>query len=402
MSDNFTSLQHPADATYRYNRSRLVNELLRMSPQQLDMQLQYQMRQPAPKDETGGELTTKLMGELYNAPYLPNSVKSILDSTGGTTGNVLIRQDLEAPMYSLFVKQFPAWERLRKGPSNGLVHAATQITSPESAYSLGNTVITELGSVNYVASTYNRATFPIAVFATGRGVGLKEMAAVRQGGANYDPMKSEMANGMVRLAQDAQYVLLQGNATNSSGAGAATEAGVYNANSFDGLRGVLGSVGSFSSNNAIQVDIATMNMTESIQNGAAKIANNGGNPSLVFMSIQAKQALDIEQATNVRYNGDLTEIIPGVKANKLMWANGELTIVAIPGNTLGTYNRTSDNALVEDIYILDESTLNIRWLYSEGFTVLQIPTGVDGVLSERYIVFGMYGFEQAAPLSAAA
>lgn len=104
MSDNsFTSLQHPTDATYRYNRSRLVNELLRMSPQQLDMQLQYQMRQPAPKDETGGDLTTKLMGELYNAPYLPNSIKGILDSTGGTTGSVLIRQDLEAPMYALFV-----------------------------------------------------------------------------------------------------------------------------------------------------------------------------------------------------------------------------------------------------------------------------------------------------------
>lgn len=218
-------------------------------------------------------------------------------------------------------------------------------------------------------------------------------------------MRSEMANGMVRLAQDAQYVLLQGNATNAAGT-AAQEAGLYNANAFDGLRGVVGSAGSFSGNNAIQVDIANMSITESIQTAAAKVANNGGNPSLVFMSIQAKQALDIEQQANRRYNDDLVEIIPGVRANKLAWANGELVIVAIPGNTLGTYNRTSDSALVEDIYILDEATLTVRWLYSEGFTVLQIPTGIpdasgNAPLSERYIIFGMYGLEIAAPVFSA-
>lgn len=66
--------------------------------------------------------------------------------------------------------------------------------------------------------------------------------------------------------------------------------------------------------------------------------------------------------------------------------NGELIILPIPGNTLGAYNRASDNALVEDIYILDDATNTVRWLYSEGLTVLQIPTGVDGFLSERYIV----------------
>lgn len=96
-------------------------------------------------------------------------------------------------MYALFVKTFPAWDRMRKLPSNGLVHAATQITSPDAANGLGGTVINELGAVTYTSSTYNRVTFPIAVFATGRGVGLKELAAVQAGGANYDPMRSEMA-----------------------------------------------------------------------------------------------------------------------------------------------------------------------------------------------------------------
>lgn len=101
VSDNsFTSLQHPNDLTYRLNRQKLLNELLKMSPQQLDLQIQYQMRQQAPKDESNGALTKSIIGEMYNAPYVPESVKGILDSTSGTTGNVLIRQDLEAPMYA--------------------------------------------------------------------------------------------------------------------------------------------------------------------------------------------------------------------------------------------------------------------------------------------------------------
>lgn len=196
-------------------------------------------------------------------------------------------------------------------------------------------------------------------------------------------------------------MLLQGNNSNTSNTVAGTEAGApyVTANTFDGFRGVLGSFGTFAGNNAVQVDIGSLNITESIQTASAKIANNGGSPSTVFMSIQAKQALDIEQQQNRRYNDDLVDIIPGVRANKLAWANGELTILPIPGNTLGSYTRVSDGALVEDIYILDDATNTVRWLYSEGLTVLQIPTGVDGVLSERYIVFGMYGLEQAAPLN---
>jgi hypothetical protein len=297
----------------------------------------------------------------------------------------------------VFVREFPAWDIMPKEPSNGLVHAATQITNPANGASLGSTIMTEASQVGYTAAKYNRATFPVAVFAVGRGVTFKEMAAVRQGGANYDPMKSEMANGMVQLAQDCQYALLQGNATNATGT-LTTEAGLYNQNAFDGFRGVLGSQGSFNTNNAIAVDVGSLNYTETLQAIAAKSASNGGKPRMAFLTITAKQALDSENQNNQRYNNDFKEIIPGVNANQIQWANGLLTIVAIPGNTMGNYVRSSDSALVEDMYVLDPATNIVRWLYSEGFTVLQIPSGVDNILSERYIVFGMYGLEQAAPL----
>lgn len=397
MVETFTEVAHPNDATYQLRRQKIVDDLLRMNSAQLDRQLRLMLQQPPQARDDSGETTKNILRELRTASFVPDTLKGILDSTSGTTGNVLIRQDLEPTLYALFVKVFPAFERLQKGPSNGLVHAANQITTPDSG-SLGSTILaTEVSSVSYAASTYVRQTYPIAIFATGRGVSFKELAAVAQGGAPYDPQKTELANGMVKLATDVQYTLFQGNATNSSGTGS-QEAGLYNANAFDGFRGVFGSAGSFSSNNAIQADVSTLNMLESIQFVAAKAANNGGMPSAVFMSMNSKQALDTEQQSNQRYNDANTEIIPGVRVNSIMWANGSLAIIPVPGNMIGTYNRTSDSALVEDIYVVDESTVTIRWLFSPSFTVLQIPSGVDGILSERYIIFAMYGMELPAPL----
>lgn len=122
MADTFTEFQHPNDATYQIKRDKMVGELLKMNPVQLDRQLQYMMRQAPPKDDSG--MTKELLREMRNAPFAPDAVKGILDSTSGTTGNVLIRQDLEPTLYALFVKVFPAFERLAKGPANGLVHAA--------------------------------------------------------------------------------------------------------------------------------------------------------------------------------------------------------------------------------------------------------------------------------------
>ena len=192
---------------------------------------------------------------------------------------------------------------------------------------------------------------------------------------------------MVKIAADVQQMLMRGNGTNASGTDQ-TEGGAYSTSPlyFDGWRGQLGSVGSFAGNNAIQVDIATLNMLESIQNVAAQAANLGGMPSAVFLSMNAKQALDSEQQNNQRYQSDSIEIIPGVRVNKVAWANGELAIIPVPGVTIGAYNRTADGALVEDLYVIDEAVNYLRWLYAEGFTVLEIPAGFDNTLSQKYII----------------
>lgn len=371
----------------------ILRELSTQSDAALKQQLDYLEQQPPPTDEQ--DVAVNMFHRIQTL-RVPRRVKGILDSTSGTTGSVIIRQDLEPIIHLLFVRQFPLWEAIQKAQSNGLVHAFEQMTAVDSQ-ALGASLISELGSVPYDHSVLARQTTPISVFAQGRGVSFKEEAAVRAGGMDFKPLSIEMASAVVRLATDIQYYMFQGNFSNSSITSSSNEGGAYNALAFDGFRGVMGSVSAFSANNAVQVDVGSLNITETLKFLAAKEANQGGFPDLCVLGMLAKDALETENMPNQRWNDNLTEIVPGVSVNTINWANGKLKILPVPGNTLGTYNRTSDGALVEDLYIFDSSKITLRWLFSETMTVLEIPSGVDGQLSSRIIAFYMYGLEQAAP-----
>ena len=115
------------------------------------------------------------------------------------------------------------------------------------------------------------------------------------------------------------------------------------------------------------------------------------------MSMIAKQKLDIENQNNKRYN-DVEDVIPGLRANKIAWANGDITILAVPGFSFGSYNRSSDNVLVEDIYFFDPDQAVIPWLFSENLTTIELPDAVDFTLSSRYILMQMSGFALREPL----
>ena len=298
----------------------------------------------------------------------------------------------------VYVEAFPAWERITHGQSNGLVHAYNQMTAPD-GNSIGQSIITELGTVNYQQTTFSRQTANIAVFATGRGVSFKEQAAVAAGGAPYNPLATELRNGMTVLARDVQYTMFTGDSTYASGL-STNEGGAYNTNAFDGMRLILGSVSgsNYASNSAIQADIGTLNINESIKFVASKGANAGGFPDLVLMSMNSKEALDTEMGGSKRYNDNTVQIVAGVYVNQIQAAAGLLDILPVPGTTMGTYTSPTTSNTVEDIYVLDSKRLFIRWLYADNFTVLEIPSGVDSQLSSRYIVFGMFGLEIGAPL----
>lgn len=396
-------VKHPRlDGDYAARRANAVNTLLRsgMSDQLLQKQLLHQAQHSSPQGEAREqaiEQTKKLLGEIVESPYFsPDLKRSILDTS---SGSALIRQDLDPVLHALFVRKFPAWDRLRKVQANGLVHAFNQITSPDGGAALGASVIADLATVTFYSSGYARKTAPIAEFAIGRGVGLKELGAVRGGGAPYDVSATELANGMVQLARDAQYFLLQGNATNAAGT-AVQEAGLYNANGFDGFRGVIGSQGSFAGNSAIQVDQGSLNIFQSVKNAAGQVSQNGGMPTAAIMTVNRKEAMDNELWPQQRYQGGAlsqVEIVPGVRTEAIPFVDGELAIVTVPGTTMGAYQNAA-GVTVEDIYVIDEAQNEIAWLFSEGWTVLELPIGYSNDLSARYIVFGLYGLVQEAPL----
>lgn len=97
---------HPRDPQYQLKRSSLVSEYLRtMTPIEIEQNLVYQASQPVPKEKRAEqqELTRSVLGDILSTGIGDQLVrKSILDSTGGGTsgGSVLVRQDLEAPLYA--------------------------------------------------------------------------------------------------------------------------------------------------------------------------------------------------------------------------------------------------------------------------------------------------------------
>lgn len=371
----------------------LRRELAKLSVRQLEARLDRQIREgraSRPSLPDGRDLTF---------------VQRVLDSTNSNGGNILPRVDLEQTVYLLLVKEFPVFDRVRKAPANGLKHTWNVMTATGAGSDSQLTATTDLSNAFADTATYQQdQTINIAQFETIRGVSLKELLAVQQSGMSYSPETQEMLAGTIRLKSLIQRQMLQGNASVSAGASATAEQGAYNANGFDGLRLITGGLGSYSSS-AIQVDQdkttggGPFSITQGVNYACAQIENNGGHPSMLWGSPIVANRLMNEQEGKQRVERE--ELIPGVKVNAVATTSGDLPIVKAPGSgtttnsALGNYNRTSDGVNVEDFYVLDESTLVLRWLGAEDPQVIEIPIGVDTQLSRRFILFYLGGLQVA-------
>ncbi len=308
--------------------------------------------------------------------------------TGGATA--LIRQDLEPVLYELYIREFPAWQRIAKEPANGLTHAYNQITAYGDAQ-----FMTELGTVTDDVSTYVRKTTNVSVIATRRGISLKSQFAVQAGGMSYNPEALELQGGMRAIAHKMQKTIFQGNSTVTGGT-ATTEDGLYDANAFDGLRTQL------KSNTTIQgVDPTAAtpeDMRAAIDRAAQGIMDLGGRVNLIYCRPTDKVTFDLQQDKNVRYMNSFVDVTPGVQTNAVNTVFGPLPLAVIPGDSIGTY--TYNATTVGDMYLLDEGTIAMPYLGSEGPTVLDIPIGISGQLTHLYIMFGMWGLAvKALPFS---
>ena len=334
--------------------------------------------------ETGKQASADILNRLAAAN--PNITK-LLDSSGGTA---LIRQDLEPILYSLFVKRFPFFERIRKEPANGLVHAFNQQTAT------GDAVFqTETGTVSDHNATYARQTTNVAVLATRRGITLKSQFALTQGGSPFNGLSSELASGVTAIAGKLQKTLFQGNATVTSGAGATTELGEYDANGFDGLRKLLGSA----AGQGVLATKGTAAYLATINSTVASVLNNGGNPSAILCSPTDYAGLVNELTNLVRYNAPAQgDQAAGATFGQVVTAAGALPILAVAGDSIGSYTvggATTTN--YRDMYVVDEDTWSMPYLGADSITTLEIPVGVNGSLSRLYIMYVMFGLANKGP-----
>jgi hypothetical protein len=359
----------------------MVQKDLRKKFQAMPTHEVYQAIDVQASRETGKQASSDILNQLANANP---TISKLLDSSGGTA---LIRQDLEPMLYSLFVKKFPLFERLRKEPANGLVHAYNQITS------YGDAVFqTETGTATDDSSTYARQTTNIAVLATRRGITLKSQFAINQGGAGYDGLATELGSGVTAIAHKLQKQVFQGNATTSSGAGAATELGAYDANGFDGLRKILGEA---ADNAGSRINKGSASYTAAINTTVANLLNEGGNPSAVVLSPTDYAAYVNELTSLIRYpGGDVGQA--GLGFGSVATANGALPVLAVAGDSIGSYNVGNVGNDLRDIYVIDEDAWSMPYLGTDSITTLEIPVGVGGALTRLYIMFTMFGLASKA------
>ena len=357
-------------------RFALQNELRKKSTPELLTMFSLQARKSGtgiPFDvwaATGGAPT---MQAIANDPVLTKA----LDTSGGTA---LIRQDLEPVMLELFIREFPVWDRITKEPANGLVHAYNRMTSFGDAQ-----FMTELGTVTDDTSTYERATTPVSVLATRRGITLKAQFAALQGGAGFNPEQLELQGGLRAIAHKMQKTIFQGNATASSGT-ANDENGAYDVNAFDGLRKILNTA------NAVDVDpTATTpeDIRAAVNEAAITTMQAAGQIDIAYLSPEVKGLWDLQLDQNVRYMNSWTEIAVGAQVNAVNTVFGPTPLYPVPGDSIGSYVRSGNT--VSDIYLLDEDTITVPFLGSSGPTVLDIPIGISGQLTHLFIIFGMWG-----------
>lgn len=317
--------------------------------------------------------------------------------TGGAAA--LIRQDLEPFLYELYVREFTAFDRFVKEPANGLTHTFNQITSFGEAQ-----FMSELGTVVDDTSVYERKTTNVAIVATRRGLSLKSQYAVAAGGMSYNPMDLELQGGLRAISARMQKQIFSGQSSNSGGS-ASTEDGEYQPNGFDGLRKILNTS---RVKNVDPLAGTPENIKQALDFVVAEITQGGGpNPSILWANPLTKIAFDQQQEEKTRIIvPNQVDIGVGVRAQEINVLTGTVPFGLVKGNFISNYTTTnSDGSFnggenVRDIYALDESTISLPFLGSEGPTVLDIPIGISGQLTHLFIMFGMWGLAvKAIPFS---
>ncbi len=301
------------------------------------------------------------------------------------SGNVLIRQDLEPLIYAAFVRRFPAFARVDKVPANGLVHTFQRVDARPAA-----TYIAETAAVPDSQSVYTRATSNIAVLALRVGTSLKQQLSVTAGGMPWNTEQQEISFGIEAIAAQLQQTYLQGNATVVAGT-LNTVDGLYDANSFDGLRRTIPAAN-------IRA-LGTDTILEGLNQADALSVNLGGMSSVVMMRVADAVQFENELQPFRRFiESERVEVVPGLPnvTGVNLSGSGVVPVIKVPGADWTVYTVGAD-AGISDAFLLDESVVSMPYLGSDTPTVIELPLGVTGALTKLYILVGMFGVAVRVP-----
>ena len=336
----------------------------------------------------GGYAAQERFGGLRNE--VNPELQKLLD-TGGAAA--VIRQDLEPVLYELYIRQFPAFDRFRKEPANGLTHTYQQIISFGAAQFMG-----ELGTVVDDKSVYNRETTNVAILATRRGISLKSQYAVTAGGMSFNMEQLELQGGLRAMSLRMQQAIFGGNGDDSGGT-AANELGLYDANGFTGLRHHLNTARAKNLDPATNPD-TTGSYRKGVDDAVVEIVQAGGPlPSIAWTHPVDQNRFNEQQDAKTRIVvPNQVSIGVGATAREVNTIAGPVPFALVPGDSIGEYTAaTYSGNTVRDIYLLDESSISLPYLGTDGPTVLDIPVGISGQLTHMFIIFGMWGLAVKAP-----
>ena len=345
---------------------------------------------PVTNDHGGLKLYEAAGKGLFGADSL--AVRKTLD-VGGGSGGPLVRNDLEQMLWEIYLREFPAAERIQRIRSNGVSHSyakRTAIPGAQTTNSLGDF------SGAFSNSTYGTDSAPIAIIVSPTGIGMKLAAAVEQSGmVGFDLEGSnnlEVVGAVTSIAKKNQTLLLQGNKSTAAKT-LDDEEGLTDANAYDGLRGLLKGAGTSTTKAGGDTYRGL------IKKAARKIRNAGGSARniVAFCSLPVEGAIDDEledfmRITNERPGGGVDL---NLSANGLRLSGKYLSeIIGVPadaqGNGMGYYNIAGPTT-VEDIDVLDLTGIAMAWLISPNPTILELPVGYNNTLSRVFVPFLMNG-----------
>ena len=360
---------------------QMREKAMRLPPAQLKAAIRDQLEYGS---DQGAGIPFQAWANQHTASKIVEDVEfaKFIDTT---SGNVLIRQDLEPLIFAAFVRRFPAFARVDKVPANGLVHTFQRTDARPVA-----TYIAETANVPDSQSVYTRATSNISVLALRVGTSLKQSLSVTAGGMPFDTEQQEISFGIEAIAAQLQQTYLQGNATVPGGT-LNTVDGLFDANSFDGLRRTVPAAN-------IRA-LGTDTILEGLNQADAPSVNLGGTSTVVMMRVTDGVQFENELQPFRRFiESERVEVVPGLPnvTGVSLSGSGVVPVIKVPGADWTVYTVGGD-AGISDAYVLDESVVTLPYLGSDVPTVIELPLGVTGALTKLYMLVGMFGVAVRVP-----